>query len=157
MTKSFLILLALFGTPLWAINPTKGDWIGSGGAGVSLSPTLMMISPQLEFVYSPDVSVGLLSQLGFGATGTLFTLSGTGRLTFARKGKMYPNVEGGIGLALANELFDHSLGVHLHMGFGLDYMIDQSTAIGTMLRFNFAPPLKSMFITWPLLIGRFLL
>lgn len=139
------------------MNPNKGDWIGSGGVGVSLSPTLMMISPQLEYVYNPEVSFGMLSQLGFGAKGTLFTLSGTARLQFARRGKMYPCAEGGLGLTLANELFDQAFGVHMFAAFGIDYVIDQSTSVGTMLRFNFAPPLKSMFVTWPLLIGRFLL
>lgn len=156
MSKT-IILFLIWGTSVFALTPQKGDWIGSGGAGVSLSPTLMMISPQLEYAYTPDISFGVLSQLGFGATGTLFTLSGTGRITFAKKGKMYPCAEGGLGLALANDLFPQSLGVHMMVGFGVDYVIDQATSIGTMLRFNFAPPLQSMFITWPLLVGRFLL
>lgn len=156
MPRVFLFLF-FFSLSAFSMNVNKGDWIGSGGAGVSLGPTLMMISPQLEFAYDSDVSFGVLSQLGFGATGTLFTLSGTARLQFAKRGKMIPSVEGGIGLALANELFPDSFGVHLLAGFGFDYIIDQSTSVGTMLRFNFAPPLKSMFVTWPLLIGRFLL
>lgn len=135
----------------------KGQWIGSGGFGLTFSPTLIMITPQLEYVYKPNLSIGPLAQLAFGDNGILFTASGAVRWTFRRQGSVHPVVEGGLGLATASSLFNSSFGVHVLAGFGADYVLDDTTSIGTMLRLNFAPPLKSMFVSWPVIIGRFLL
>ncbi len=152
-----IMLCIVFSFPALAIKEMRGAWIGSGGFGVALGPTLMVISPQLEYVYREDFHFGVMSQIGFGAGGALFTGGGTVRYIFAKHGKMFPTIEGGIGLTLSSGVFDQSIGVHLLTGFGVDMEIDDKTAVGTMIRLNFAPPLKSMFVTWPLLIGRFLL
>lgn len=156
--KGLILFFAVFSSlSLAVMNTRKGDWIGSGGAGISLSPTLVMISPQVEYVYEPGTMFGVLSQLGFGSEGLLFTGTGTARLLFAPHGKIQPALEGGLGFAVASTLFDQSFGVHILLGLGADYEIDKTTAVGTMIRLNFAPPLKSFFISWPLLIGRFIL
>lgn len=158
--KSFLtaFLVFIFSSNASAVMKTrKGDWIGSGGAGISISPTLILLSPEVEYVYDTNIHFGILTQIGFGSDGVLFTGTGTGRLMLSPYGKIQPTIQGGMGLAMASTLFNQTFGVHLMVGFGADYEIDKSTSIGTMIRMNFAPPLKSFFISWPLIIGRFLL
>jgi hypothetical protein len=38
---------------------------------------------------------------------------------------------------------------------GVDYQIEHGIAIGTMIRANFAPPLQTFFLSWPIVVGRF--
>jgi hypothetical protein len=135
----------------------KGDYIGSAGVGLVLSPTLFMLSPSLEYMYDKDISIGVLGQLAFGG-GTLFTVTGVGRWVMGNPmAKFRPVVEAGLGLAFASTLFTASTGVHLLGGFGVEYSLNRTTTLGSVLRLNFAPPLKSLFVSWPLVVARFLL
>ena len=56
-----------------------GDWIASGGMGLTVSPTLFLISPQMEYVARPNLLVGPLIQMGLGDAGVLFSAEVTGR------------------------------------------------------------------------------
>ena len=49
----------------------KGEWLGGGGFGLMLGPGLVMLSPQLEYVYKPDLTFGSLVQMGFAGEGVL--------------------------------------------------------------------------------------
>ena len=136
--------------------PATGDWLGGGGFGLTLGPTLVMLSPQLEYVYKPDVTFGSLVQMGFAGDGVLFTVSGTYRRVLGdEKAKVRPTFEGGLGLALASNLYASSVGVHILAGGGIEYVYDKNLTLGSMLRLNFAPPLKSLFVSWPMIIARF--
>lgn len=136
---------------------TKGEFIGSAGAGIMTSPTLFLISPELEYIHSEDLTLGGLAQMGLGGGGVLFTASGKVRHFFGGSPRVKPCVEGGLGLSLASSLFSSAVGVHIEAGMGFDYILDKRTAIGTMIRLNFSPPLKSFFISWPIVTMRFLL
>lgn len=158
--KRFIILVAaaliLIPRPLFAMG-VRGDFVGSGGIGILTSPTLLLISPQLEYVHNRDLLLGGLAQMGLGKGGVLFTASGTVRHFFGGSPRVRPCVEGALGLALASSLFSSSAGVHIGAGMGFDYVLDKRTVLGTMIRLNFSPPLNSFFLTWPIITMRFLL
>lgn len=135
----------------------KGDFIGSAGMGILTSPTLFLISPELAYVHSSDLTLGGLAQMGLGGGGVLFTASGAVRHFFGGSPRVRPCIEGALGLSLASSLFSSSVGVHIGAGMGFDYILDKRTAIGTMIRLNFSPPLKSFFLSWPIVTLRFLL
>ncbi len=154
MKKLFLLFAFLAQISFGA--PSKGDWLGGGGFGLTLGPTLVMLSPQLEYVYKPDLTFSSLVQMGFAGEGVLFTVTGTCRTVLGdEKAKIRPTFEGGLGLAMASSLYASSVGVHILLGGGVDYVYDKNLTLGTMLRLNFAPPLKSMFLTWPMILARF--
>jgi len=136
---------------------SRGNWIASGGLGLTISPTLFLLSPQLEYVQRPNLYIGPLIQMGLGEGGVLFTATATGRFLIGRHPLVKPTVEGGLGLAMASSLFGSSLGIHVLMGIGVDYLIDRDISIGTMIRMNFAPPLKTFFLSWPMIVARFAL
>lgn len=134
----------------------KGDWIMSGGTGITVSPSLILFNPQLEWVYHPDLYFGPLMQVGIGS-GMLVTLSGNVRYVINPDSTIKPNLEGGIGIAAGSTVFDNSPGVNIHLGIGADYHLTQRLILGSVLRLNFAPPLKTMYLSWPIVIGRFLM
>ncbi|MEZ4749258.1 MAG: hypothetical protein R3B54_01135 [Bdellovibrionota bacterium] len=81
------------------------------------------------------------------------TFSGSLRYTFpTRRPKLQPFVEGALGLAISS--FGNNVGVHLMMAGGLDYDVTPDFTIGTTFRFNFAPPVDSFFVSWPIAVGR---
>lgn len=154
MKKIFLFLVFLsqisFGVPM------KGDWLGGGGFGLMLGPGLVMLSPQLEYVYKPNLTFGSLVQMGFAGEGVLVTVSGTCRAIYGDEtSKLRPTFEGGLGLAMASSLYSSNVGVHILAAGGVDYVYDKNLTLGSMIRLNFAPPLKSMFLTWPMIIARY--
>jgi hypothetical protein len=154
MKKILFLLVLLTQASFGALG--RGDWLGGGGFGLTLSPTLLMLSPQLEYVYKPDVTFGSLVQMGFAGEGVLFTVSGTYREVLGDpREKFRPTFEGGLGLAMASSLSTSSVGVHLMFGGGVEYVYDKNLTLGSMLRINFAPPVESMFISWPMIIARF--
>lgn len=134
----------------------RGDWLGGGGFGLTLGPTLLMLSPELEYVYKPDVTFGGLVQMGFAGDGVLFTVSGTYRKVLGdERSQLRPTFEGGLGLAMASGVSTSSVGIHILAGGGVEYVFDKNLTLGSMLRLNFAPPLKSMFLSWPMIIARY--
>jgi len=151
-----LSLILIFVTQVMYGASNRGDWLGGGGFGLTLGPTLVMLSPQLEYVYKQDETFGSLVQMGFAGEGVLFTVSGTYRRVLGDEtAKIRPTFEGGLGLALASSLYTSSVGVHILAGGGVEYVYDKNLTLGSMLRLNFAPPLKSMFVSWPMIIARF--
>lgn len=158
MRKIGLLLFTLSQIFLVSKSPgmvNKGDWLGGGGFGLTLSPTLLMISPELEYVYSPNLNFGSLVQMGFGS-GVIVTVSGTCRGIWGDPSeKLRPTFEGGLGLAMASGVSNDSVGVHILVGGGFDYVYDKNLTLGSMIRFNFAPPLKSMFLSWPMIVARY--
>lgn len=135
----------------------RGDFVGSVGTGIMASPTLFLLSPELEYVHSSDLNLGGLAQMGLGDGGVLFTASGKIRHFFGGSARVKPCAEAALGLSLSSSLFSSSVGVHIGAGMGFDYILDKRTAIGTMVRLNFSPPLKSFFLSWPIVTFRFLL
>ena len=144
----------LFSATTFGMSLATGDMVGSGGFGLTLSPTLVLLTPELEYVYHPDLLFGGLVQMGFGDA-FLFTASGTARWTVGHHPKVHPTFEGGLGMAIGSNSFASSVGVHMMLGGGFDYSIDKMTSVGTMIRMNFAPPLKGFFVSWPMIVGRF--
>ena len=132
----------------------RGSWIASGGFGLTVSPTKLLLSPQLEYVSKSNFFFGPLVQAGVGDPGVLFTGSFTGRYLIGHHPKVKPAVEGGLGIA-AGSGFSDSVGVHIMFGMGMDYIIDNTIAFGTMIRANFAPPMKTFFLSWPIGVIRF--
>lgn len=135
---------------------TRGNWIASGGFGLTISPTLLLLSPQLEYVQRGNLFFGPMVQMGLGS-GVLFTGTATGRFLIGKHPRVKPSVEGGLGIALASASVGSAVGIHILLGMGLDYIIDRDISIGTMIRANFAPPLTTFFASWPLIVARFAL
>lgn len=156
-TKIFLrlgLLLILSSFTRAQAFGNQAGWIASGGFGLTVSPTKLLLSPQLEYVSKSNFFFGPLVQAGVGDPGVLFTGSVTGRFLIGHHPNVKPSVEGGLGLA-AGSGFSDSVGVHIMFGMGMDYIIDNTIAVGTMIRANFAPPLKTFFLSWPIAIVRF--
>lgn len=154
---SFLLVFGvLISTHSHAMG-NRGDFVGSAGMGILTSPTLFLLSPELEYVHNQDLNIGALAQMGLGNGGVLFTASGKVRHFFGGSARVKPCVEGGLGLSLSSSLFSSAVGVHIEAGMGFDYVLDKNTSIGTMIRLNFSPPLKSFFLSWPIVTLRFLL
>lgn len=135
---------------------SKGQWIASGGLGLTFSPTLLLLNPQLEYVVDPNLFFGPNLQLGLGGA-VLMAASGSVRYQFGTDPRLKPCVEGGLGLALAGSGYSSSAGVLIHFGIGVDYVVNHTVSVGTMIRGNLAPPLTTFFVSWPLIIGRFLI
>lgn len=157
LRASFLLFFLLFCSVRSQAIGSKGDFIGSAGMGIITSPTLFLISPQLEYVHSRDIQLGGLAQMGLGGGGVLFTASGTVRHFFGGNPRVRPCVEGALGLSLSSSLFSSNVGVHIGAGMGFDYVLDRRTVIGTIIRLNFSPPVNSFFLSWPIVTLRFLL
>jgi hypothetical protein len=133
-----------------------GEWVASGGIGLTIAPTLFLLSPQLEYVVKPHILVGPLVQLGI-SDWVLFTGGISGRILIGHHPRVKPCLEGGLGIAVASANYASSVGVNIHFGIGMDYQVDPDIAIGTIIRANFAPPLKTFYLSWPILMGRFTL
>jgi hypothetical protein len=146
-----------FGPPPNGSFGKVGDWIGSGGLGLTISPNLFLMSPQLEYVYMPNVYIGPLIQLAPGEGGVLISTSATIRTLLGKHPRVKPTVEAGLGFAVASSDFSSSAGVNIHFGMGVDYLLTSKISLGTMIRANFAPPMKTFYVSWPIFLGRFIL
>lgn len=147
-------LLTLALSALTAAPAHAKGWIFSGGLGLTISPDLFLINPQLEYIHDARLTYGPIVQVAVGNGGAIFTMSGSVRYLLGNHPKFKPAVEGGMGLAVASSLFTSSVGVHIMMGMGFDYKLDNQISLGTMIRGNFAPPLKTFFLSWPLAMFR---
>jgi hypothetical protein len=105
----------------------RGSWIASAGIGLTVSPTTFLISPQLEYVVRHNIFVGPLVQVGI-EDDVMFTGSVAARVLIGRHAKVKPTVEGALGIAHVGRV-----GVHIMLGMGVDYLIDNAIAVGTML------------------------
>ncbi len=143
-------LLALVSAPSFA-----NRWIASGGLGLTVNPTLVMLNPQLAYTYRPNLYFGPMIQAGLG-TPTIFTFSGTVRYIIGNDPKLKPNIEGGLGLAVGSSTAS-SVGIHIMFGMGVDYVIDSRLRLGTVVRANLAPPMDDFFLSWPIIIARYYL
>ena len=159
MFKRKLLLAAAF--LFWAPSSfagsmgNPGDWIFSGGMGLTINPTLALISPQAEYLVRQNITVGPLLQLGIGNGGILFAPSVAGRIIIGHNPRFKPSVEGGIGMAVASGDYNSAVGFLFHFGMGFDYVVDNGISLGTMIRADFAPPLQTVFLSWPVLVARF--
>lgn len=133
---------------------TRGQWQASMGMGLTFSPEMFLLMPQIEYVHSRNVSYGGLIQLGLRGGVTLFTGSASIRYSFdVSHRSINPFVEGGAGIAAASGFVD-SFGVHLHIAGGIDYHVSHSFSVGSLIRLNFAPPIDTFFLSWPIVVGR---
>jgi hypothetical protein len=154
------VLLAvslLFLSPKAEAGLNRGDWIGSGGIGLMVSPTMFLINPQIEYVYRRNVFLGPMLQTGLGSGGALVGASFSARLMFGQHPRLRPNVEGGLGIAAASSGFKSSVGALIHIGLGFDFLIEDRLSVGTIMRANFAPPLQSFIFSWPIFMVRYIL
>lgn len=155
-----LTLLAPFSwaAPKFMARPTVptttySPWIASGGLGLTISPTLFMINPQLEYHWKQNLFVGPMVQLGLGDA-TLFTVTGTIRYLFTQNPQIRPSIEGGLGVGFGSPA-SSNVGVHIMMGMGAEYVINSGISVGTVVRANLCPPLDTFFVSWPIVLGRF--
>lgn len=153
MIKNLVLLSILFSSCVFG-EVRRGDWIGAGGLGLTADPSTFLIVAQAEYVYRPNLFFGPLVQMGFGNGGALFTGSAAGRLVLGRHPLVKPSIEGGVGLTAASGAYSSTIGLHAHFGIGFDYMINRTMSLGTVFRANFAPPVKTFFLSWPLLLLR---
>lgn len=145
----FLACAASFSAP-----QSRGQWAASMGMGLTFSPEMFVLTPQVEYIHSRNVSYGGLIQLGLRGGATLFTASASIKYAFdVSHRSLNPFVEGGAGIAASSGFVDN-FGVHLHIAGGLDYHISHSFSVGSLIRMNFAPPVDNFFLTWPIVIGR---
>ncbi len=148
-----LLLCVFFGLAASPSFARTGGWIFSGGLGLTISPETFLITPQLEYQHNERLTYGPLVQAGIASGGSLFTLSGSIRYILGNHPKFKPSVEGGLGIAFGSG-FPDSVGVHILMGMGFDYRLTNEMSLGTMIRLNLAPPLKTVFMSWPLIMFR---
>ncbi len=88
----------------------------------------------------------------------MFTASGALRYIINNDRKLRAGFELGLGLTAASSKFgDSSVGILVHFGMGMDYWVIPDMAIGTLFRANLAPPVKTFFFSWPMIIGRFII
>ncbi len=146
----FVFFLVCF--PAHADRLRPGDWIGSVGMGFASPPGLFLVSPHLEKVYRKNLFLGALVQAGFGASGALFTVSGTARLQLGIHPRLRPTVEAGLGMSSATQ----GIGFLFHVGMGVDYLLEEDVAISSVVRACFAPPVQAFFLAWPILQVRYL-
>ena len=158
--KKLLLLTVLvfsFSFSSQAQIASRGNWLFGGGLGVTLSPELFLLNMQLEKVSNDRLSWGPLLQVAPGSGGVLFTGSIGARYIIGNHKRFKPSFEGGVGLALASSIFADSIGVHIYGGMGFEYIVEPGLSLGTMIRANFAPPLKTFFLSWPIAMVRFAL
>lgn len=153
MLKRLGLLLAVAASMASVPSFAKGGWIFGGGLGLTISPETFLITPQLEYRHDERLTYGPLVQAGIANGGSLFTLSGSLRYVLGNHPRFKPNVEGGLGIAFGSG-FANSVGVHIMAGMGFDYKIDNAMSIGTIIRLNLAPPLKTVFMSWPIFMFR---
>jgi hypothetical protein len=140
-----------------ASAPAPSPWIASGGFGLTFNPGMALFAPQLEYHSGPDTLMGPLVQVGLGNP-TLFTANWGVRYVPPTRKKLKPTIQGALGLAIgAGFPNGWPVAPHLLLGFGFDYQLDKRLSFGTMLNVDFAPPLQSIYVSWPLLVGRFVL
>ncbi len=152
-----LVFLALFVlAPAHADRLKPGDWIGSAGIGFVAPPGMFLLSPHLEKVYRKNLFFGALIQAGFGGAGAIFSVTGTARLQVGHHPRLRPVLEGGFGMSSATAGFNSTFGINLHMGMGVDYLLESDLALSTIIRANFAPPVQTFFLSWPVLQVRYL-
>ena len=153
---SLILALCIFTTSAEAatrrVTSRSSGWIGSAGIGLWIDPSLFLLSPQLEYVYRPNLYFGPLVQLGLGS-GTLFTATATGRFIIGHS-RVKPSVEAGLGMAFGS---GGGVGLHIPIGIGADYQLEPGIALGTLIRGNIivGSGFNSFSVSWPLIIGRF--
>lgn len=150
-----VVLMGFSGTARAGLN--RGDWIGSAGLGLTLSPTLFLLSPQIEYVYRRNIFMGPLLQAGLGNGGALIGASYTGRLLIGQNPRLRPSLEGGLGIVASSGLFPNSIGILFHIGMGFDFLLEERLSLGTMIRANFAPPIQAFVFSWPIFVVRYIL
>lgn len=154
--RHLVLAVFLVCLPARAERLKQGDWIGSAGVGFISSPALFLLTPHLERVFRPNVFLGALMQAGFGGPNAIVTLSATVRYQFGIHPRLRPTVEGGIGFTAATASFSSMFGVALHLGMGVEYLLNHDLALSTVVRANFSPPVTGMFLSWPFLQIRYL-
>lgn len=148
----FFVFALLLGSRSFGMgNP--GDWLLSGGFGLTFSPTAVLLMPQMEYVYQNNVYLGPLFQVAPGDANTIFMMSASARVVLGNHPRIKPNVDGGLGLAVIG----NQPGILIHVGMGVDYLIDRGISVGTVITANFAPPADPFILSWPLVVGRFVL
>lgn len=149
------IVWLIFSVPVWASSTDA--WNAAGGFGLTVGApggTQLLVSPQLEYASTPRVFMGPLIQAGI-SENSIFGVSGTVRYLAGDHAKVRPCFEAGIGFAVATGATAASpLGLLLHAGMGVDYLVGPNFAIGTVFRLNFAPPIADFFVSWPLIVIR---
>lgn len=146
-----------FGNPVEARGlSSTGGWVASGGFGFTMSPTLVLFNPQMEYIYDPHIYIGPMIQAAVGDA-TLVTFSGTVRYFVGDHPKFKPCVEGDLGLAVGSSYFGSSAGLHLGFGMGFEWVLEPNLRIGSLFRGNFAPPVKTFFLSWPIAVIRYYL
>ncbi len=153
--RHWILVGLLFSLPARADRLNPGDWIGSAGIGFMSSPALFLLSPHLERVYRRNLYLGGLIQAGLG-TASLFTATFTARFQVGNHPRLRPTLEGGIGLAAGSAAFASAVGVAIHVGMGVDYLLEPDLAISTIIRANFAPPVQTFFLSWSIFQVRYL-
>lgn len=154
----YVVVSSLIFLPLSLSKATTlehGNWIGGFGLGFTADPSMFLVSPQMEYVLSPNFAVGPLVQVGF-SNGTLFTGTFAMRYIIGAHPRVKPSIEAGLGLAGSEDVFlTGNYGFAAHFGMGFDYALpDSDITLGTMIRINFAPPLEAFFLSWPLIVAR---
>jgi hypothetical protein len=142
-------------------KPAVGKWIGSGGLGVTFSPTTFLLNPSFEYIWTPDVYIGPNLQIGFGGGGVIVGISASARYFFVHSGALHPFFEGGLGMAFASNSTGFgsasAVGVLIHVGMGLDYQLSRDLFVGTVIRADIMPPLTNFMLAWPIANVRFVM
>jgi hypothetical protein len=165
MIKRIALILVLFFSfnSMAHTNAERSEeWVFSGGMGLTFSPSLFLLSPQIEYQLHPRTLVGALIQAGVGDS-TLVTVGGSLRYLIGNDPKFRPSIEGDLGITSASVGYaarsgnTNTFGIHLGAAIGFDYFIQHTVSLGTMFRVNFSPPIKTVFLSWPVLTARFIL
>lgn len=149
MKKLFLFFVMAFSIQAMA------SWTAGGGVGLTIGPTLFLVSPELQHRTSPQLSYGPLVQLGVGDSSQVLLTGGIlGKMRVGHHSHLHPFIEGGLGIAFGSSISKNNFGAHILFGMGADYDLGDGLSLGTVIRANLAPPLKTFFASWPLIVLR---
>lgn len=135
----------------------RGQLIFSGGVGFTVAPSYVFVSPQLEYSLRRHILIGPLVQAAIGDGEAIWGLSLSGRLLVGQHPRLRPSLEAGVGVSAFTSTGTSRLGPLLHFGMGFEYILAPNITIGSLIRANLAPPVQTVFLSWPLLVVRTIL
>lgn len=165
----------------WSFQPVEGKTVASGpsiggehlesvrlGIGLTSDPSTFLMAGELSMPLNRDWMFGPLLQIGVDDESFLLAPAMNVTYPFSPDGwsRLTPSIHGGAGFLYLNEegpgnsTDRDDIGPLIGFGFGLDYRVSSSLAIGSHVRFNILPVEvidENFFISWELIHLRFLM
>jgi hypothetical protein len=140
----------------------QGDRVALIGLGFTDSPDTTLLGGEVDFYQSEQLAIGPMLQLGLDDDTTILAPSFQAKYHIPVKVSSYPRpapfVQGGVGLVWMDKdrrgRDDDDLGLLLHVGGGLELMLDDRLALASTLTINLMPAKvvgERAFLSWQIL------